>query len=126
MCIYLVILSSQELDHLLVWGVNGNEEYLPDLLADRRQAAYALLWGISSFLFMWYGMRRRSRTIRIFALSLFALTLVKLFLFDLGSLSEGGRVAAFILLGVLLLIVSFMYQRLKGLLLEDEKKIDEA
>ena len=35
-------------------------------------------------------------------------------------ISEGGKIAAFISLGVLLLIVSFMYQRLKKILLSDE------
>jgi uncharacterized membrane protein len=75
---------------------------------------------MGSFLLMWYGMRQRLRMIRVIALSLFAVTLVKLFVFDLGRLSEGGRVAAFIVLGILLLVVSFMYQKLKVLLLEDE------
>jgi uncharacterized membrane protein len=46
-------------------------------------------------------------------------TLIKLFLIDIKGISEGGKIAAFISLGVLLLIVSFMYQRLKKLLLAD-------
>ena len=59
------------------------------------------------------------RMMRVIALTLFAITLLKLFLFDLGELSEGGRVAAFIFLGALLLVISFMYQKLKLLLVED-------
>jgi uncharacterized membrane protein len=68
---------------------------------------------------MWYGMQRRLRMVRVIALCLFAITLIKLFLFDLGALSEGGRVAAFIFLGALLLVISFMYQKLKVLLQDD-------
>jgi uncharacterized membrane protein len=67
--------------------------------------------------------------LRVIALSLFALTLLKLFLFDLGSLSEGGRVGAFIFLGILLLVISFMYQKLKGLVMADGTEappIDDA
>ena len=42
------------------------------------------------------------------------------------TISEGGKIAAFISLGVLLLVVSFMYQRLKKLLLADETPVDST
>jgi uncharacterized membrane protein len=58
--------------------------------------------------------------LRIISLTLFLITLLKLFLVDIKGISEGGKIAAFISLGILLLIVSFMYQRLKKLLLADE------
>lgn len=111
---FIVILASQELDLVMIQSL-GSSAALPSA----RRVGYPILWGIGSFAFMWYGMRARLRTMRIIALSLFAITLLKLFLFDLGSLSEGGRVAAFIFLGALLLVISFMYQRLKGLFMDD-------
>jgi uncharacterized membrane protein len=137
-CIYLVILSSQVVDNVLLLTLSPAAESLPageeanagymhfalmDALRSVRKAAYPLLWGLSSFIFMWYGMRTRQRTVRIIALSLFGLTLVKLFVIDVWDLSEGGRVAAFICLGILLLVVSFMYNKLKGLLLEDDPSV---
>lgn len=113
----LVVMASQELDLLMSWV------RYPDMdLGAARRVGYPILWGVGSFLFMWYGMRMRLRTMRVIALSLFGLTLLKLFLFDLGDLSEGGRVAAFIVLGILLLVVSFMYQKLKLLLQADPPK----
>jgi len=115
--VFIVILASEELD-LIMMQAQGTTL----TLNESRRVGYPILWGLGSFAFMWYGMRARLRTMRIIALSLFALTLVKLFLFDLGSLSEGGRVAAFIFLGALLLIISFMYQRIKGLFVDDAKK----
>lgn len=115
--IFIVILASQELD-LIMMQAQGTTL----TLNDARRVGYPILWGVGSFAFMWYGMRSRLRTMRMIALSLFALTLVKLFLFDLGALSEGGRVAAFIFLGALLLIISFMYQRIKGLFVDDSKQ----
>jgi hypothetical protein len=39
--------------------------------------------------------------------------------FDIQEMSEGGKIAAFISLGVLLLIISFMYQKLKKLLTDE-------
>lgn len=124
MCTFLVVFASQELDHVALLVKRPEGHAFIDALRDARRVGYPILWGVGSFLFMWYGMRQRMRMIRVVALSLFAITLLKLFLFDLGSLSEGGRVAAFIFLGALLLIVSFMYQRLKGLLMEDSPTKD--
>ncbi len=83
-----------------------------------------ILWGLCSFAFMWLGMRYKYRMLRIISLSLFTLTLLKLFLFDIQNIPAGGKIAAFFCLGVLLLVVSFMYQRLKKIIIDDEKKVD--
>lgn len=72
---------------------------------------------------MQQGMRRKDRSLRIISLSLFFITILKLFLSDIKGVSEGGRIGAFISLGVLLLVVSFMYQRLKALILKNEQPI---
>ena len=80
-----------------------------------------ILWGVCSFIFMWLGMRYKYRTLRIISLSLFTLTLLKLFIFDIRNIPAGGKIAAFFCLGVLLLVVSFMYQRLKKIIIDEEK-----
>jgi uncharacterized membrane protein len=67
---------------------------------------------------MHYGFK----ILRIIALVLFGITLLKLFAIDLKNISPGGKILAFILLGVLLLTVSFMYQRLKKLIIDDADK----
>jgi uncharacterized membrane protein len=83
-----------------------------------------ILWGLCSFAFMWLGMRNKYKTLRIISLSLFTVTLAKLFIFDIRNIPAGGKIAAFFCLGVLLLVVSFMYQRLKKIIIDDEKKMD--
>ena len=80
-----------------------------------------ILWGVCSFAFMWLGMHFKYRTLRIISLSLFTLTLLKLFIFDIRNIPAGGKIAAFFCLGVLLLVVSFMYQRLKKIIIDEEK-----
>jgi len=45
------------------------------------------------------------------------LTLLKLFLFDIRGVSEEGKIAAFVCLGILLLVVSFLYQKLRDFIL---------
>jgi uncharacterized membrane protein len=37
-------------------------------------------------------------------------------------MNEGGRIASFIFLGIILLVVSFLYQKLKKFVLEGEKE----
>lgn len=81
-----------------------------------------ILWGLCSFAFMWLGMNYKFRPLRIISLTLFTITLVKLFAYDISDIPIGGKIAAFFCLGVLLLVVSFMYQRLKRIIIEDEKK----
>ncbi len=86
------------------------------------KTALPVLWGVCSFAFMWLGMRYKFRNLRIISLSLFLLTLLKLFIFDIRNIPAGGKIAAFFSLGVLLLVVSFMYQRLKKIIIDNEKK----
>ena len=80
-----------------------------------------ILWGLCSFVFMWLGMRYKFKPLRIVSLTLFTLTLLKLFFFDIQNIPIAGKIAAFFCLGVLLLVVSFMYQRLKKIIIEDEE-----
>jgi uncharacterized membrane protein len=59
------------------------------------------------------GVVRRSALNRILGLGLFALVIVKLYLLDVWSLSRGFRITAFLALGGLLLLVSYLYSRFK-------------
>jgi uncharacterized membrane protein len=81
---------------------------------------FPIVWGLSSFALMLIGMKYKFRTLRVISLSIFTIILFKLFLFDIKGASEAGKIVAFILLGVLLLVISFMYQKLKNLFLEEK------
>lgn len=91
-----------------------------DVLQSTQKIGYTILWGIISFLLMIIGMRRKIKFVRIISLVLFGVTIIKLFAYDIKNISEGGKIVAFILLGVLLLIISFMYQKVKRLIIDDE------
>jgi uncharacterized membrane protein len=84
-----------------------------------------VLWGVSSFVLMWLGMRNKQRNLRIISLTLFLITLIKLFLFDINNIPVAGKIIAFFCLGFLLLIISFMYQKVKKIIVDDEKKAEE-
>lgn len=86
---------------------------------------FPILWGLLSFIYLWIGMKKQNKTLRIVALVLIGITLFKLFVFDIRDASEAGKIIAFIILGVVLLIISFMYQKIKALLLDDKKEETE-
>jgi uncharacterized membrane protein len=83
------------------------------------KAGLTIVWAVCALVIMWLGMTHKFKTLRIISLSIFTLALGKLFLFDIRNISEGGKIAAFILLGILLLIISFMYQKLRKIIIDD-------
>lgn len=84
-----------------------------------------ILWGILAFVFLIIGIKKQLKSLRIIALSLLGLTILKLFLYDISNISETGKIISFILLGILILIISFVYQKIKVLVI-DENKPDET
>lgn len=80
---------------------------------------FPILWGSISFLFLILGIRISQRLIRIAALVLLAITVIKLFLYDIRNVSETGKIIAFILLGVVILVISFVYQKIRKLIADD-------
>ena len=115
----IILLLSIEMYHIVMWANYRNENDWVWWKNLYQKAGLSILWSICSFSLMWLGMKHSFRTLRIISLSLFTLTLVKLFVFDIRNIPPGGKIAAFILLGILLLIVSFMYQRLKKIIIDD-------
>lgn len=121
-CIYIVIFLSAE-GQLAVNTLFYGKAYSFDTIHTVYiRAGLPILWGLCSFIFMWMGMRYKFRPLRIISLALFSVTLLKLFLYDIQDIPVAGKIAAFFCLGVILLIVSFMYQRLKKIIIEDEEK----
>jgi uncharacterized membrane protein len=117
--VLLIATASIELDHIVVYGFFNKQNSIHYLLTQNHKFGYAILWGAFAFVLINVGMKRKIREIRIISLALFTLVILKLFIYDINNISEAGRIAAFVLLGVLLLVVSFMYQRLKKLITAD-------
>ncbi len=86
------------------------------------QIGFPILWGLLAFAFLFIGMKKQNKTLRIVSLILIGTILVKLFTFDIKDASEAGKIIAFIILGVVLLIISFMYQKIKKLIIDDKNE----
>ena len=72
---------------------------------------YSALWMAYGAVLMIVGFWRRAALVRWQALVLIAATIVKVFVYDVSQLDRGYRIVSFIVLGVLLLAISFVYQR---------------
>ena len=75
------------------------------------QFSYSALFMLFGGVLLAIGFARRSAFLRWQALILLAATIAKVFLVDISELSQGLRILSFIGLGVLLLGVSYVYQR---------------
>ncbi|HWB25514.1 MAG TPA: DUF2339 domain-containing protein [Chitinophagaceae bacterium] len=118
----IIGIFSIEAHNIFVWmyySGNGSINYAENLYG---KAGLSIVWGLSSFIIIWLGLSKKYKPLRIIALVVFGITLVKLFAYDISNIPVGGKIAAFILLGIVLLVVSFMYQRLKKLIIDDKVK----
>ena len=80
-------------------------------IAIERDFTFSALWMAYGAMLMVVGFLRRSAFVRWQALLLIAATIVKVFVYDVSQLDRGYRIVSFIVLGVLLLAISFVYQR---------------
>jgi uncharacterized membrane protein len=76
-----------------------------------RDFTLSALWMAYGAMLMVVGFARRSALVRWQALVLIAFTIGKVFVYDVSQLDRGYRILSFIVLGVLLLAISFVYQR---------------
>lgn len=98
--------------HSYWWFVRWHGNW--NLMHDYRmyaQFTYSAFFMIFGAILLTAGVLRRSAFVRWQALILLAASIAKVFLVDVSTLSQGYRIISFLGLGILLLAVSFVYQR---------------
>jgi len=80
----------------------------------------SILWGLYSLFLIVLGIGRGKKHLRVGAISLFAVTLAKLFFYDIAELDTISKTVVFVSLGILLLIISFLYNKYKNLISGEE------
>jgi uncharacterized membrane protein len=76
-----------------------------------REMMLSASWVFYAAVLVVLGMRRKYPPIRYFAIVLFGIALLKVFFIDLETLGGVYRIAGFMVVGLILLVVSFLYQR---------------
>lgn len=80
----------------------------------RTQAGLSVLWTIYAAVSLAWGFARRNPAVRHAALALLGLTVLKVFAVDFAAVKTSYRILSFLVLGVVLLLVSLVYQKLLG------------
>lgn len=84
-----------------------------------------VLWGVIAMVLMVWGLKGREVVLRKISLVFFAIIIVKFYAYDVWRMSQAGRIVSFVLLGVILLVVSFLQQKIKILVKSDSDKIED-
>jgi len=79
----------------------------------RGHTAVSAFWGLLGLALLYAGLKRW-RSLRLAGLALFAVSLGKIFIYDLPSLSSVTRALSFLAVGAVLLLGGFFYQRLSS------------
>tara|TARA_R110002050_G_scaffold221792_2_gene357663 strand:- start:26284 stop:28707 length:2424 start_codon:yes stop_codon:yes gene_type:complete len=78
-----VFVASSEIGHIAAIYQYHPEAFMNDLYSNIYKSVYPVVWGVSALILMILGMKFKLKTLRIISLSLFLLTIIKLFLYDL-------------------------------------------
>jgi hypothetical protein len=79
-----------------------------------RDMSYSIAWALFALLLLIVGMRKRTAPVRYASLGLLGITVVKLFFHDLSQLDQLYRISAFVVVAVIAILASFLYQRFLG------------
>ena len=72
-----------------------------------------MAWGLEGVALLTAGFPLRDRVLRLSGLALFLVCLLKLFLYDLNQLETLYRILSFIVLGAIMVAVSWIYTRFR-------------
>lgn len=104
----------------LLWILSSELVNLTDVFGYKEsdKLGLSILWGIYALFLIVLGINRNKKHLRVGAIALFGITLAKIFFYDISELSTISKTVVFISLGILLLIVSFLYNKYKHLIFD--------
>jgi len=118
-----LILEFDILLHISILSIASNELINWMDLAGSHQTyklGLSILFGVYALLMIALGIWKKKLHLRIGAIVLFSFTLLKLFFYDLTSLNTISKTIVFVVLGVLLLVISFLYTKYRKVIFEEK------
>jgi Predicted membrane protein (DUF2339) len=76
-----------------------------------RDMSYSIAWALFALLMLIIGIRKRIAPVRFASLGLLGFTVLKLFFHDLSQLDQLYRIGAFVVVAIIAIVASFLYQR---------------
>ena len=89
---------------------------------DQYKLGLSIICGLYALVLIIVGIKNKQKHLRISAIVLFGVTLIKLFFYDLATLSTVSKTIVLVILGILLLIISFLYNKYKEIIFGDDDK----
>jgi len=85
-------------------------------------AGISVFWAIFSIVLICIGFIKNIYILRQCAIGLFAITLIKVFLIDMSKASAPFRILSFMVLGILLILSSFLYYKFKDKIISTKQE----
>ena len=108
-----------------IWVASSELVHWMDIFRSDSTEAYKLglsiFWGLYALFLIILGISQKKKHLRIAAIALFAVTLLKLFFYDISELATIAKTIVFVSLGILLLIISFLYNKYKHLIFDEDQ-----
>ncbi|MBN2890559.1 MAG: DUF2339 domain-containing protein [Bacteroidales bacterium] len=107
---FVVFLVSAETTQIFTTKLYEPNVLAQNIVSNLYRFAYSMAWGITSLLFIILGFIYKIKEIRIAGISLYFIAGFKIILYDFWTNTNQELMASFAIMGVILLITSFLFQ----------------
>jgi uncharacterized membrane protein len=125
-CAVLVLFAN----FVMIWAISAEALAYVDLggraTESLRSLTLSAVWLVYGFLMLAAGINWRHRPARLMGVAILGLVIAKSFLYDVWMLDRLTRIVAFVALGVMLLVASYIYQRYGDRVRQIVSRGDEA
>ena len=97
-------------------------EFLDCYIKSFRNGGLSVYWSALAFIVLAWGLRKQIKILRMAAIALFCVVVLKIFFIDLANLEQIWRIVAFAVIGVVMLVGAAVYIRCKDMFIEKKDK----
>lgn len=111
-----ILSVSFELYRIYIFSNSGSSKIINQLQEHFSILYLPIIWAILSCVFIFAGLKKNILELQKIGFSLLSITILKLYLYDVWQMDNVSRIIAFIILGIILLLSSFLFQKFKNML----------
>ncbi|SIQ77921.1 Predicted membrane protein [Chryseobacterium sp. RU37D] len=112
---FIIAISCELYNAYLLINTNGISEI--NKLGEHFRILYLpIIWAILASILIYKGLKTENSEYKKIGFVLIAITILKLYTYDVWEMDNVSRIIAFIILGIILLLSSFLFQRLKKII----------
>ncbi|MGO4710551.1 DUF2339 domain-containing protein [Chryseobacterium sp. 2TAF14] len=117
MVLFICVLSvSFELYRIYIFSNNATSKSIFQLQEHFCTLYLPIIWAVLSCVIIFAGLQKNIPELNKIGFALLGITILKLYLYDVWQMDNISRIIAFIILGVILLLSSFMFQKFKNII----------